>query len=51
MKEKKFTLKKITISNLDQDEMNGVRGGFDLEDYATHCTCKCPLINNTENNC
>jgi natural product precursor len=51
MKQKKLTLKKITISNLNQDEMYLIRGGFDLEDYATSCSCKCPPPDNTENNC
>lgn len=33
MESKKLILKKITVSNLDADEMNSVKGGFDLSDY------------------
>jgi hypothetical protein len=35
MKSKELTLKKIAIFTLDANEMNSIKGGFDLEDYAT----------------
>ena len=51
MKQKKLMLKKITISNLNVDEMKIIKGGFDLEDYATSVSCKCPPPDDTENDC
>lgn len=36
MKMKKIELKKETVANLDLVEMNAIRGGFDLEDYASY---------------
>ena len=52
MKQKKLMLKKITISDLNRDEMKVVKGGFDLEDYVSFLrTCYCPPADGSENNC
>ena len=46
MDSKQLILKKITISNLGQEEMHSVKGGFDLSDY-----CNPPDNTDTTNNC
>ncbi len=35
MESKQLMLEKIIVFKLDKNQMNSVKGGFDLEDYAT----------------
>lgn len=46
MKSRKLILNKITISNLNPDDMDSVKGGFDLSDY-----CNPPDNTDLTNNC
>jgi hypothetical protein len=49
--QQKLSLKKTTISNLGQEHMNAVKGGFDLESYEPK-TCYCePPNQGSVNNC
>lgn len=51
MNQKKLVLKKITISNLDTEEMNSAKGGFDLSDYCNTVAPCGPDNTDTTNNC
>jgi hypothetical protein len=48
MKPKKLILNKTTISNLGPDQLNSIKGGFDLSDYCSS-PAWCPPDNKTDN--
>jgi hypothetical protein len=48
MKPKKLILKKTIISNLNPDQLNSIKGGFDLSDYCTK-PASCTPDNQTDN--
>ena len=50
MKCKRLVLNKITIVNLNMEQMKSVKGGFDLEDYSPDPT-KSDNNDDSENNC